>query len=146
MSRVGSENTAPEMLVRKTAHALGLRFRLHRNDLPGTPDLVFPKHRIALFIHGCFWHRHTRCKRASMPKSQTIYWTRKFERNVARDRRVIAELKALAWWPVVIWECQTKDPGKLADLLKKRITRLRRPRRRAPIPERGRAPGRVQAP
>src|SRR6266508_2554433 len=108
MSRVGSENPAPEMLVRKAAHALRLRFRLHRNDLPGTPDLVFPKRRIALFVHGCFWHRHVRCKRASTPKSQTTYWTRKFERNVARDRRVIAELKALGWRPVVIWECQTK--------------------------------------
>lgn len=151
MSRVRSVDTGPELLVRKAAHALGLRFRLHRRDLPGSPDLVFPKHTVALFVHGCFWHRHARCRRASTPKSQTVYWTRKFERNIARDRRVAAQLRALGWRPVVVWECQTKDPGKLADILKKRlfdaaVTRPRRRRRPAPIPERGRGHGRVPEP
>jgi DNA mismatch endonuclease (patch repair protein) len=145
MSRVGSRDTAPEMLVRKAAHALGLRFRLHRGDLPGSPDLVFPNRRIALFVHGCFWHRHVRCKRASTPKSQTIYWTRKFERNVARDRRAVAELKALGWRPVVVWECQTKNREKLAALLE-RVMRPRRRRRRAPIAQRKAAPARLRAP
>jgi DNA mismatch endonuclease, patch repair protein len=151
MSRVRSTDTGPELLVRKAAHALGLRFRLHRRDLPGSPDLVFPKRAVALFVHGCFWHRHPTCRRASTPKSQTAYWTRKFARNVARDRRVAAELMALGWRPVVVWECQTKDPRKLALLLKKRVaaTPVRRPRRRrrrAPIPERGRGPARVPGP
>jgi DNA mismatch endonuclease (patch repair protein) len=125
MSRVGSENTGPEVLVRKAAHALGLRFRLHRRDLPGTPDLVFPKRGVALFVHGCFWHRHRGCKRASTPKSQTTYWTKKFKRNVARDQRVAAELKALGWRRVVVWECETKDSKKLTDLLERRLPRGR---------------------
>jgi DNA mismatch endonuclease, patch repair protein len=117
MSRVRSHNTGPEILVRKAAHALGLRFRLHRKDLPGTPDLIFPKLRVALFVHGCFWHRHAGCNRASMPKSQTAYWTRKFERNVERDRKADAALEAVGWRPMTIWECQTNDRAKLIKLL-----------------------------
>lgn len=141
MSRVRAQDTAPEMIVRKVAHALGLRFRLHRRDLPGTPDLVFPKYKIALFVHGCFWHRHAKCKRASMPKSQVRYWTAKFLRNVARDRRAVAELRGLGWRPAVIWECQTKNPRKLARCLERCFSSapVRRPRRRHrpfPIPER----------
>lgn len=151
MSRIRSENTLPELLVRKAAHALGLRFRLHRRDLPGSPDLVFSKRAVALFVHGCFWHRHARCRRAAMPKSQTVYWTRKFERNIARDRRVMAELRALGWMPVVVWECQTKDPRKLALLLRKLISdvavsRPRRRRRPAPMRERDRGPATAPEP
>jgi DNA mismatch endonuclease, patch repair protein len=120
MSRVASKNTQPELTVRKAAHALGLRFRLHRTDLPGTPDVVFPARNIALFVHGCFWHRHD-CKRATTPISNVAYWTAKFERNVARDRRNILELAGLGWESLRIWECETKDTKKLSDILRLEI-------------------------
>lgn len=116
MSRVRGKNTSPEMRVRRAAHALGLRFRLHRKDLPGKPDLVFPKHRVAMFVHGCFWHRHPGCSKASTPKSRTEFWQDKFDANVARDARVQTELEALGWRVVTIWECETKS-GDLSDRL-----------------------------
>lgn len=119
MSRVASKNSSAEIHVRQMAHAFGLRFRLHRKDLPGTPDLVFPRHRIALFVHGCFWHRHPGCKRASTPKSNIDFWQKKFERNTSRDLAAMLELKRLGWHPVVIWECETKDHETLASLLEK---------------------------
>lgn len=108
MSRVRSKNTSPEMRVRRAAHRRGLRFRLHRRDLPGSPDLVFPKYRLAVFVHGCFWHRHPGCRKASQPKSRSEYWREKFEANVARDSRVQAELGASGWLVVTIWECEAK--------------------------------------
>lgn len=109
MSRVRGKNTSPEMRVRRAAHALGLRFRLHRKDLPGKPDLVFPKHQIAMFVHGCFWHRHPECSKASIPKSRVEFWQKKFDANVARDARVEAELESLGWHVIIIWECDTKS-------------------------------------
>jgi DNA mismatch endonuclease (patch repair protein) len=117
MSRVRGKHTSPEMRVRRAAHAMGLRFRLHRKDLPGKPDLVFPRHGVALFVHGCFWHRHPGCPKSSTPKSRTEYWTDKFERNVERDARAIAELEALGWRTAVIWECATKNAAQLAHTL-----------------------------
>lgn len=108
MSRVKAKDTSAELRVRKVVHSLGLRYRLHRRDLPGNPDLVFPKHRAVIFVHGCFWHRHPGCKRASTPKSQVRYWQDKFDRNVARDRQAVADLRELGWRVMVIWECQTK--------------------------------------
>lgn len=117
MSRVGGKNTSPELRVRRAAHAIGLRFRLHRSDLPGKPDLIFPKHRVAIFVHGCFWHRHSGCSKASMPKSRTEFWQAKFHANVARDAKSIAELEALGWRVLVIWECETKDAAKIAGTL-----------------------------
>src|SRR3954451_665162 len=96
MAQVRSKNTKPEVAVRKAAHALGLRFRLHGRDLPGTPDLVFSGHRTAVFVHGCFWHRHG-CARATTPASNVAYWAAKFERNVARDARNAAQLRKLGW-------------------------------------------------
>src|SRR5262245_3918995 len=111
MSRVGGKNTSPELRVRKAAHKLGLRFRLHRRDLPGTPDIVFPKWKIALFVHGCYWHRHHGCRKASPPSSP--FWAKKFEANVARDSRVAVQLRKLGWRVVVVWECQTKDKSAL---------------------------------
>src|SRR3954465_2902184 len=86
MSRVRSRNTAPEVRVRKALHALGFRFRLHRSDLPGSPDIVLPRYRLAIFVHGCFWHRHPGCRRASMPSTRVAYWEEKFCRTIARDR------------------------------------------------------------
>ncbi|HYI49626.1 MAG TPA: very short patch repair endonuclease [Allosphingosinicella sp.] len=119
MSRVRSKNTSPEMRVRRAAHALGLRFRLHRKDLPGKPDLVFPKHRVALFVHGCFWHRHPGCSKASTPKSRTPYWEAKFRANVDRDVRVSRELELLGWSARTIWECETKVGLDLVALLRR---------------------------
>jgi DNA mismatch endonuclease (patch repair protein) len=118
MSRVKSKNTSPEMRVRRAAHKLGLRFRLHRKSLPGTPDLIFPKHRTALFVHGCFWHRHRDCVKASTPKSETAYWQAKFDANVIRDRMVTAKLHQAGWRAVTIWECETRNDDQLAENLK----------------------------
>lgn len=117
MSRVRGKNTSPEMRVRRSAHALGLRFRLHRKDLPGKPDLVFPKYHVAMFVHGCFWHRHPECSKASTPKSRIEFWQEKFNANVARDARVEAELEALGWQVVIIWECETKSDVALLSQL-----------------------------
>lgn len=117
MSRVSSKNTTAEIRVRSAAHALGLRFRLHRRDLPGTPDLVFPRHRLALFVHGCFWHRHVGCKRASTPKSRSDFWEAKFDRNVERDFETRSELERMGWRVETIWECDSKVPERLAARL-----------------------------
>lgn len=124
MSRIKGKDTAPEIRVRKAAYRLGLRFRLHRRDLPGSPDIVFASRRIVLFVHGCYWHRHRGCSKATAPAS--AFWADKFEKNVKRDKRVTAELKRLGWRVFVIWECDTKVPRRLENRLKKRI--LKAPR------------------
>lgn len=115
MSRVKPKDTLPEMRVRKIAHALGYRFRLHRRDLPGQPDLVFPRLKLVLFVHGCFWHRHLGCKKASTPKSKVEFWEKKFARNTARDAENIAALRQLGWQVNIIWECETKNSAKLRE-------------------------------
>jgi DNA mismatch endonuclease (patch repair protein) len=109
MARVSSRDTRPEMAVRRAAHALGLRYRLHRRDLPGTPDLVFARFRTVVFIHGCFWHRHAGCRRATTPKTRRDFWQTKFDANVERDRRTVAALESAGWAVVVIWECEAID-------------------------------------
>ena len=109
MSRIRGRDTKPEMIVRRIAHGLGFRFRLHRRDLPGSPDLVFPKHRAVIMVHGCFWHRHPGCKYASSPKTRVRFWEDKFEGNVVRDRRNEEALHELGWRVMVIWECETRD-------------------------------------
>lgn len=121
MSRVGGKNTTPEIRVRKAAFGLGLRFRLHRRDLPGKPDIVFPKRRIALFVHGCYWHRHPGCPKASTPKTRVDYWAEKFHANVERDTRVTSELEASGWRVVVVWECETKDASSLRQILREQV-------------------------
>jgi DNA mismatch endonuclease (patch repair protein) len=118
MARVRQRNTAPELLVRRCAHNLGFRFRLHRKDLPGTPDIVFPKGRKVIFVHGCFWHRHVGCKHASFPKSRPEFWHEKFEKNKKRDGRINQALSELGWRTLIIWECQTRDPVLLEDVLR----------------------------
>jgi DNA mismatch endonuclease, patch repair protein len=118
MSRVRSFNTAPELKVRKLAHALGLRFRLARRDLPGTPDLVFPKHKLVVFVHGCFWHRHSGCSRATTPKSRVEFWTKKFEENVVRDGRNARALQERGWRVLILWECELKNQSQLRDRLR----------------------------
>jgi DNA mismatch endonuclease (patch repair protein) len=119
MQAVPTRHTTPEMVVRKAAFAMGHRFRLHRKDLPGSPDLVFPGKKKAIFVHGCFWHRHACPRGRSTPASRLDYWLPKFERNQIRDRRVQRELKKLGWSYLVIWECQTKDAAKLVARLAK---------------------------
>lgn len=123
MRAVRRANTTPEILVRKAAHSLGLRFRLHRRDLPGTPDLVFPKLRTVVFVHGCFWHRHAKCARATTPKTRAAFWLDKFDANVARDKRTTAKLRALGWRVIVIWECETGDTARLQRKLRKQLGR-----------------------
>lgn len=118
MSRVKSRDTTPELRVRRAAHSLGLRFRLHRKDLPGKPDLVFPRWRIAVFVHGCFWHQHEGCRKAAAPKTRGDYWKPKFEKNIERDKRAVGELERLGWQTLTIWQCETKDAASLTDLLR----------------------------
>jgi len=117
MRRVKNKNTRPELLIRHLLHRRGFRFRLHRPDLPGRPDIVFPKHKKILLIHGCFWHRHEKCKRSTTPADNADYWRVKFERNVARDLEIIAALTDLGWHVRVVWECDIKDRKKIDGLI-----------------------------
>ena len=116
MSRVRGANTTPEITVRKYLHALGFRYRLHRQDLPGKPDIVLPKYRTVVFVHGCFWHQHRGCQYAGIPKSNVKFWKRKFESNVSRDKKNLAALRSAGWRCLTIWGCQTKVQRKLAKL------------------------------
>lgn len=120
MSRVRSKNTGPELAVRRLVHALGYRFRLHRRDLPGTPDLVFPGRRKVIFVHGCFWHRHPDpdCKLARMPKSRQEFWGPKLEANRARDLRHEAALTDTGWGVMTIWECELRDAASLENRIR----------------------------
>lgn len=108
MSGIRSKNTKPELVVRSYLHRAGLRFRLH-TKLPGKPDLVFPKHRTVLFVHGCFWHRHKGCQFTTIPASNTAFWLEKFESNVRRDARVKKQLQNLGWNVISIWSCQLNE-------------------------------------
>jgi DNA mismatch endonuclease (patch repair protein) len=117
MRRIRKVDTKPELRVRRLAHRLGYRFRLHRRDLPGTPDLVFPRLRKAILVHGCFWHQHPGCRLACAPKSRLEYWEPKLRRNRERDQLARAELADRGWEVLVIWECETEH----AELLAARI-------------------------
>jgi len=117
MRAVKGKDTAPEMSVRRMLHKLGYRYRLHRKDLPGKPDLVFPGRNAVIFVHGCFWHGHD-CKRgARIPKTNTEYWTEKICRNVKRDAQAIKDLEAAGWRVFVVWECDLRDLDTLKDRL-----------------------------
>jgi len=118
MSRIRARDTQPEKIVRHAAYALGLRYRLHRKDLPGSPDIVFPGRRCAIFVHGCYWHRHPGCRLAYTPKSNIAFWEAKFERNVTRDKEAIAALEADGWRTAIIWECETKRPDGIPERLR----------------------------
>jgi DNA mismatch endonuclease (patch repair protein) len=117
MRAVRVRDTAPEVRVRKVAYRLGFRFRLHRTDLPGKPDLTFPGLRKVIFVHGCFWHQHQRCRRGAAPTSNVKFWLPKLARNRARDAEQLAEMRKRGWRALVIWECQTKDEKRLAGRL-----------------------------
>lgn len=118
MAKIKARDTRPELVVRRWLHRAGYRFRLHRGDLPGCPDIVLARHCTAVFVHGCFWHRHPGCARASTPHTRQAFWLSKFSRNVARDRAVRSALQDLGWRVLVIWECETRKPEVLANLLK----------------------------
>lgn len=112
MSRIRGKDTRPELALRKVLHGLGLRYRLHGTGLPGKPDLVFPRYKAVVFVHGCFWHRHPGCGIATTPKSNTAFWVEKFEKNVARDARVTAQLEGQGWRVLVAWECELSTSAK----------------------------------
>jgi DNA mismatch endonuclease (patch repair protein) len=109
MRRVRSTDTVPERKVRSLLHKIGFRFRLHRQDLPGKPDIVLPKHRTVVFVHGCFWHRHQGCQHATTPASRQEYWRPKFRRTIERDKKNQEDLRQHGWNVVVVWECKTKE-------------------------------------
>jgi DNA mismatch endonuclease (patch repair protein) len=114
MRAVRSRNTRPEILVRQIAHRLGYRFRLHYRALPGQPDIAFPGRRKAIFVHGCFWHQHRGCRRATAPKSNSGFWGPKLARNVARDAIQLAAIRKRGWRALVVWECEIKHERLLA--------------------------------
>jgi len=109
MRAIRKTNTKPEIAVRRLLHAMGLRFRLHRRDLPGSPDIVLPRHRAVVLVHGCFWHQHAGCRHANVPRTRPEYWLPKLARNVQRDAEAEAALQALGWRVLVIWECEIKE-------------------------------------
>lgn len=117
MRAVRSKDTKIELVVRKLAHSMGFRFRVNVKDLPGKPDLAIKSRKKAIFVHGCFWHRHLGCKRASTPVSNQDYWIKKFSLNVERDRRIMQSYADMGWTPLVIWECEVVD----AESLKRRL-------------------------
>lgn len=119
MRRIRSKDTLPEMTVRRLVHRMGYRYRLHYNDIPGKPDLVFPSRHKVIFIHGCFWHQHSKCREGRLPKSNTQYWNAKLERNVQRDKVVIKQLEDAGWDVLVIWECESTDDQMLAAKLRR---------------------------
>jgi len=121
MSAIRSKNTKPESVVRSLLFALGYRYRLHRKDLPGKPDIILKKYNTVIFVHGCFWHQHKKCKRANIPKSNKKYWIPKLERNVKRDRSHNTKLKKQGWKVLVIWECEIKDSERMIARLKKKL-------------------------
>lgn len=117
MARIRKVDTKPELIVRGLVHALGYRYRLHRADLPGTPDLVFAGRRKVIFVHGCFWHRHDCRDGRKLPRGKREYWQPKLACNAARDQRHLADLKALEWETLVIWECELRDLAPVRDML-----------------------------
>ncbi|WP_269933503.1 very short patch repair endonuclease [Aminobacter sp. HY435] len=119
MSRIRGRDTRPEMMLRSALHAIGLRFRLHASDLPGRPDIILPKHRLAVFVHGCFWHRHADCKYCTTPAANAEFWREKFSRNVERDLENSNKLVAAGWRVYVAWECEIKrSPPAVAEAIR----------------------------
>ena len=128
MRAVKRANTAPEIIVRQVLHALGIRFRLHRRDLPGSPDVVLPRFRTVIFVHGCFWHRHPDCRYTTTPKTRLEYWLPKFAANIERDLRKEAQLQALGWRVLLVWECETKQREELTLRLRRELKLSEAPR------------------
>jgi DNA mismatch endonuclease (patch repair protein) len=118
MSRIRGRDTTPERTVRSVLHRLGYRFRLHRRDLPGRPDIVLPRFGSVIFVHGCFWHRHLGCRYTTTPSTRSEFWQNKFQQNVARDKRNEADLRKAGWRVLCVWECQTRETEVLARQLR----------------------------
>ena len=118
MAQIRGKDTKPERIVRSILHRLGARFRLHRTDLPGKPDIVLPRYGLIILVHGCYWHRHPRCKKTTTPKQNSNFWAAKFESNVQRDKKVRRELKKLGWNVLVVWECETRRVEELTERLR----------------------------
>jgi len=123
MRAVPRKDSKPEVIVRRALHGLGYRFRLHQADLPGTPDIVLPRFHLAVFVHGCFWHRHPDCRLVSSPRTRVEFWQAKFARNIQRDTAAERALKDLGWEVLVVWECETRDVGALRAKLRSAIER-----------------------
>ena len=121
MSRIRGKDTKPELRVRSQLHRMGYRFRLHRKDLPGRPDIVLPKYDTVIFVHGCFWHRHKGCRACYTPKTRPEFWKKKFGGNIRRDRTNINLLRKQGWKVLIIWECETDSDGKLQKLIASRM-------------------------
>lgn len=117
MASIGGKNTRPELLVRRLLHSMGYRFRLHRRDLPGTPDIVLPGRRKVIFVHGCFWHGHPGCRFATRPATRQEFWAEKIDRNQRRDRVAVARLRRLGWSVAIVWECSLRRPEHLTARL-----------------------------
>lgn len=116
MSRIKSKDTEPELRLRSMLHRAGFRYRIHVNNLPGRPDIVLPRYRAVIFVHGCFWHRHSGCKNAATPSTRPEFWRNKFEQNVGRDERNVSRLAADGWKVIIVWECELKkDAGCVID-------------------------------
>lgn len=125
MRQVRGRDTGPELFVRSLLHDMGLRFTVNgpkNRELPGKPDIVLPRHNLIVFVHGCFWHRHQGCKRATTPSTRVDYWNEKFRRNVERDQRNQAKMKELGWRVLVIWECELESPRQLRDKITEFLT------------------------
>lgn len=118
MQAIRGKDTRPELIVRSLAHRMGYRFRLHRRDLPGRPDLVFPGRKKVIFVHGCFWHQHPRCRYATRPATRPEFWAAKLDANRDRDRRVKCELRKLGWEVLIIWECQLRNVEKVENRIR----------------------------
>jgi DNA mismatch endonuclease, patch repair protein len=123
MSQIRSKNTGPELVTRRLLHKMGFRFRLHRKDLPGRPDITLSKYKTIIFVHGCFWHRHAGCKYAYVPKSNVAFWKNKLNTNVLRDNEAICKLERAGWNVIIIWECQTRNPEILLQIISSTISR-----------------------
>lgn len=119
MSRVKGLDTKPEIVGRSVIHRMGLRFRVHRRDLPGNPDIVLPRHNKVIFVHGCFWHGHTGCARSKRPTTNTRFWTKKLDANIARDERYRKTLRRTGWKVLVVWQCETRRPKDLLRTLER---------------------------
>ena len=121
MAAIRGKDTQPELSVRRAVHAMGLRFRLHRRDLPGTPDLLMPRWRLAVFVHGCFWHRHGGCRFATRPATRPDFWAAKFEANVVRDRLTVRRLRRKGWRVLVVWECETGSRERIQSKVRRAL-------------------------
>jgi DNA mismatch endonuclease (patch repair protein) len=124
MSRIRGKNTKPEITVRSLLHRMGFRFRLHVAGLPGRPDIVLPRHKTVIFVHGCFWHRHRGCKFAYTPKSRIKFWNSKFAQNLARDKHSLTLLRKAGWNVITIWECEAASQNSLQWIIDKHLARV----------------------